>query len=192
MLAGSLSGLLISEFPASSSGWSAGRQGAGEAQLMTVWIVHVEVALTPRGVGWLGSQIESRVTGPPVDSIDVIHPEHHSSPKRSRPSSIRSTGRSPIELEVEVTGADPESGERRVLSPIQQTKTERAVEADCSIHVCRQQRHRANGFDRARVLSHCAQLCKRLLFDGSRRVWLPNAQNCAYSGAASFPTFSRR
>src|SRR5829696_10271317 len=98
------------------------RQGAGEAQLVAISVVDVEVALAPWCVRGRGFRIEPRRERASVHRVHVVDPEHDSTPDGPSGRTDR------VELKVEVAGADPEARERRLRSSVEQMEAERFVE----------------------------------------------------------------
>jgi len=76
-----------------------------------------------------------------VHRVDVVNPEHDSSPD-GPPGSARRT-----ELKVEEAAADPEARESRLVSSVEHVEAERMIEGHRSAHVDRQQRDSADALN---------------------------------------------
>src|SRR5262249_5854001 len=108
------------------------RERAGKAQLVTVPVADVEVALAPRCVRRGGFRSEPSRKGVSIQRIDVIDPEHDSAPD-GPPESAGG-----VVFKIEVAGAHTKARETGVLASIEQLKAERLVERHGLRHVRRE------------------------------------------------------
>ena len=80
---------------------------------MTARVVDVEVALAPGGISWSGVRLEAGRQGTFVHGVNVIDPQHDSTPDGFFESASR------VELKVQIAASDPEAGKGRILSSVE-------------------------------------------------------------------------
>ena len=116
-------------------------EGSGEAQLVTVGVPHVEVALPPGRIG--GRSVGKPAGGdhPGVGGVHVIHPQDHPSPDP------RHGGVVGVELEVHEPGPRPQRGEGRAPATVGHLEAHALVERHRAVHVGHGQGHGAEGLD---------------------------------------------
>src|SRR5271156_3371422 len=118
------------------------RQRTGKAQLITVWVADMEVALPPRCVRRRSHRTEPGRKSASVYCVHVVDPKHDPTPDAS------SARAGCVELKVEVAETDPEACEARFVPPVEQTEAKGFVEGHRFDHVDGQKRHRADALDR--------------------------------------------
>jgi hypothetical protein len=128
------------------------REWPGEAQLMSIRIVEMKVALTPRCIPGRGRRCQPSSDDTAIHGVDVVDPEDDSAPAGVRPRVACA------QLEVDMSAASPQAREPCPRSPIRELETEHKIERHGRSHVCGHQRHRADALDRVSSRRHPARL----------------------------------
>ena len=131
--------------PEALSSLSPSLQWFGEAQLVPVWISHVEISLPPLGIPGSSIGLQSITNGSLVKSINVGDVENYPSPPSPRAPALGDY--------VQVSTPNGKTSERGPFSAIQHSEPQCAVESDRPCHVICGQSDGANGFNGGRGIS---------------------------------------